>query len=163
VGKQNPSVIVDCMAPSESEAVNELFADVVRELPYYNAAAKTSELKQHSAEVLQNLVTADRHAVLVARTDHIVGFCFSRYDDGLIWISWFGVKKAFRRQKVASALLTAVEHTVVERGCHKIWCDSRTNNEPSINILTTRQYQKICSVRNHWYGLDFILWEKVIG
>ena len=156
-------MIVNGMAPSESEAVNELFADVVNELPYYTVAAKASEIKTHSAEALYNSVTADRHAVLVARTDHIIGFCISRYDDGLIWISWFGVNKAYRRQKIATALLSAVERTVVERGCHKIWCDSRTNNKPSMNILTTRQYQQICTVRNHWYGLDFILWEKVIG
>jgi ribosomal protein S18 acetylase RimI-like enzyme len=156
-------IVIDQMDPAESEAVSALFAEIVNELPYYNAAAKASEIEQYSAGGLRNLIVSDPSSVLVAKTDNIVGFCLSRYDDGLIWISWFGVHPKYRRRKIASALLNTLEHTVSDRGSHKVWCDSRTNNDPSIAILTKRHYQQICTVRNHWYGQDFILWEKVIG
>jgi ribosomal protein S18 acetylase RimI-like enzyme len=156
-------VMIESMAPGEADAVSRLFSQVVAELPYYNVEAKDSETKQHSPAALRHSVAEDPYSVMVAKADGIVGFCISRYDDGLIWLAWFGVHPLHRHRGIASALLDRLEHTLPERNSHKIWCDSRTNNEPSIKLLSSRCYEQICTVRNHWYGLDFILWEKIIG
>jgi ribosomal protein S18 acetylase RimI-like enzyme len=154
---------VDLMKTSEAEALSSLFRQVVTLLPYYNETAKNSEIKKYSPRLLRESTAADPESALVAKQDgQLLGFCLSRYDDGLIWLEWFGVHPAHRRKGVASALLRALEKKARKR-THKIWCDCRTENGPSIEILTAHQYQQLCTLRNHWYGQDFILWEKLVS
>jgi len=151
------------MQPDEASIVADLFQTIVSVLPYYNDCAKESELKQYSADRLRESVDRDSDAVLVARTNGaIVGFCISRLDDGLVWLSWFGVHPTQRGKGVGSALLDGLEASVANGRSHKIWCDCRTDNELSIRMLTRHRYSRLCEVANHWYGQDFILWEKLV-
>jgi RimJ/RimL family protein N-acetyltransferase len=159
-----PQVVIHRMSPPEAEPLSHLFEHVVMALPYYNDFAKQSELAKYSAAGLRESVSEDPDSVLVARVGpDLVGFCLSRYDDGLVWLSWFGVEKEHRNKGIGSALLDSLEETVRHGRSHKIWCDCRTENEASKAVLTCHGYTQICVVRNHWYGQDFILWEKVVS
>ena len=156
-------LIVDRMQPDEAESLSLLFTQVVKALPYYNETAKRSELEKYSAISLCDSISNDPDSVLVARaTREIVGFCLSRHDDGLIWLAWFGVHPLYRRRGVGSALLQKLEDIVRNGRSHKIWCDCRTENEISKRVLTDHGYTQLCTVLNHWYGQDFILWEKLV-
>lgn len=150
------------MEYGEAEQLSAVFALVVKGLPYYNEAAVRSELNKYSPSMLCSSISHDPDSVLVAKErGEILGFCLSHYDDGLIWLAWFGVHPSHRRKGIGSALLQKLENTVGERHAHKIWCDSRTENEASELVLTNQGYRQLCTVRNHWYGQDFILWEKL--
>lgn len=156
-------LVIDRMVSSEADAVSQLFAEIVLALPYYNDTAKKSELSQYTAASLRESIVDDPDSVLVARVgERPIGFCISRPDDGLVWLSWFGVDATYRRQGVGAALLERLESTVREGRSHKIWCDCRTSNEASQIVLSQNNYTKICVVNNHWYGQDFILWEKLV-
>jgi ribosomal protein S18 acetylase RimI-like enzyme len=162
--KLAPPIVVDRMGQSEAESLTLLFEQVVNALPYYNDFAKRSELAKYSPDALRESLLEDPDSVLVARAGpDLVGFCLSRYDDGLVWLSWFGVHNEHRRKGVGSALLEKLEATVRSGRSHKIWCDCRTENAASKTVLTHHGYSQICVVRNHWYGQDFILWEKLIS
>ena len=52
------------------------------------------------------------------------------------------------------------EEILREKGVHKIWCDTRTNNKESISLLRKLKYRKLGTFRNGWYKEDFFLWEK---
>jgi len=159
-----PIVVVNRMMPQESETVASLFRDVLLRIPYYNDVAKTSELAKYSSYLLRESMAVDPDSVLVAKTEQrLVGFCISRPDDGVIWLSWFGVHHSHRREGVGSALLEKLDETVRNGRSHKIWCDSRTDNRESLSVLRRHNYVQLCTVRNHWYGQDFILWEKLLG
>ena len=152
------------MRVGEAEELNHLFVRIVEALPYYNNTAKRGEIAKYSPESLRDLAEKDPDAVLVARVDdQIVGFCFSESDDGLVWLAWFGVDPSFRRHGVGVQLLEKLEETVKNGRSHKIWCDCRTENEASKVALTKHGYVQLCTVRNHWYGQDFILWEKLLA
>ena len=152
------------MRPEEAKELNQLFGRIVGSLPYYNEAAKRSELAKYSTELLVESAENDPDSVLVARMgDQVVGFCFSKNDDGLVWLAWFGVHPSFRRQGIGSHLLATLEATVSNGRSHKIWCDCRTENEASRLALIRHGYSELCTVRNHWYGQDFILWEKLVA
>jgi len=156
--------MIDRMEQAEADSLNLLFTQVVSVLPYYNQIAKESELAKYSPDALRTYAMADPDSVLVAKIkSDLVGFCLSRYDDGLIWLSWFGVHPDHRRLGIGSALLDSLETTVRNGRSHKIWCDCRTENEASKTLLNEHAYQRLCTVRNHWYGQDFILWEKLIS
>jgi ribosomal protein S18 acetylase RimI-like enzyme len=155
---------IDRMRETEAESLNSLFTQVVTALPYYNELAKKSEVAKYSPQALRDAAIVDPDSVLVARIEsELVGFCLSRYDDGLIWLSWFGVHAAHRCKGIGAALIEKLEATVRNGRSHKIWCDCRTDNQASKTLLSKHGYQQLCVVRNHWYGQDFILWEKLIS
>ena len=156
-------LIVDRMQPHEAEALAHLFAAVLNSLPYYNEISKAAEISKYLPASLRASTEKDPDSVIVARTTgRIVGFCLSHNDDGVVWLSWFGVDAEYRKMGIGSALLTKLEETVRNGRSHKIWCDSRTDNEASKDVLNRQGYLPLCTVKNHWYGHDFILWEKLV-
>lgn len=157
------TVTVRRMARDEAAPVAQLVRDVVTAIPYYNDRARTEELAKYLPEELVRQVEDDPDAVLVAvLDDQLVGFCISHYDDGLLWLSWFGVRADVRGQGAGSALLAAFAATARPRRAHKLWCDTRTDNLRSQSVLRKAGYRQICTLSNHWYGQDFILWEAAL-
>lgn len=149
--------------PASAVATASLIEKVILPLPYYNARAKAAELAKHRPEVLLSMIAADPCSVLVAmEAGKPVGFVVSEVDDGLVWLAWFGVDPDARRKGLGALLLGELEKTVRPRGCHKIWCDSRTENTVSAGVLARAGYSRITELKNHWYGQDFYLWEKGI-
>lgn len=152
------------MREADAEQVSLLFAEVLADLSYYNEAAKRSEAAKYTPALLREAVRAAPDSILVAKWgDRIVGFLFGEEDDGLVWLAWFGVELAYRRCGVGHALLLAIEERALANRTHKIWCDCRTTNSVSKGTLSATGYKQLCTVTNHWYGQDFILWEKLLA
>jgi ribosomal protein S18 acetylase RimI-like enzyme len=152
------------MRSEEAGQLSGLFSEVLEDLPYYNRAAKTGELAKYSPDQLRAATSEDPDSVLVAKIGtELAGFCFTKEDDFTTWLAWLGVGPAHRRKGIGTALLYAVERSALRRGRHKIWCDSRTDNEASKLTLAAHGYAKICIIQKHWYEQDFILWEKLVS
>lgn len=152
------------MMANDAEAVGSLFQQVLFELPYYNQEAKAAELKRHTPALLIETIVGDPASILVAKDgSQVVGYAFNREDDGLIWLAWFGVASAYRQMGVGRALLQRLDDRARSSGAHKIWCDCRTNNTPSKLTLIGHGFSPLCTVRKHWHGQDFILWEKFVN
>jgi len=151
------------MRSSEAPAVAKLFKSIVVNLKYYNARARKNETDRYTTTTLRQKIANDSRSVLVAYDGlELVGFCFSRWDDYTIWLEWFGVSPKSRNRGVGRALLVSLEKTLKFRKAHKVWCDCRTSNLKSKNILMSSGYRIIGIVKKHWYGQDFILWHKNI-
>jgi RimJ/RimL family protein N-acetyltransferase len=145
------------------EATSKVFMEVLGEIPYYNDLAKENELKKYSYVELVRKLGEDAQSVLILRDNqHIAAFCFSRFDDYTIWLEWFGVSKHHRGKQLSKYLLAKLDERARNKGCHKIWCDSRTENKESKNVLTRNGYALITRVDNHWYSQDFFLWQKIL-
>jgi len=152
---------IDPMGESEAEMVSALVREIVEPLPYYNDLARQSEIAKYTAEHLREYMQEDAYSVSVARVDdQVVGFSISRFDDYLIWISWLGVRPNARRAGVARALLADIERTAVLRGAHKVWADSRTENNAMSVLFPQAGYERITTIARHWYRQDFHLWQK---
>jgi len=148
----------------EVESVSAVFREVLAALPYYNDRAKAGELQKYSPQKLAASALADSDSVLIARIGQdLAGFVFNHEDDGMVWLSWFGVVAKYRGRGVGGALLSALDRRAKTAGCHKVWCDSRTNNEESKAILSRHGYVQLCCLHDHWYRQDFILWEKRVA
>jgi len=158
------SIAISCPHDAGIAEVSALFAEVVLSLPYYNETARYSEVSKYSPCRLEQMIAADVDSVQVATVNtRIVGFCFSNIDDGLIWLSWFGVSPEYRRRGIGTALLSALDERAKRAGAHKIWCDCRPNNVTSRVTLAGSGYREICTLVNHWYGQDFLLWERSVA
>lgn len=148
------------VAPTEIDALATLMRETVAAIPYYNDQAKRAEFARYSADALRVLAAAHPDDILVARDDTgLIGFCVSRFDDGTIWLSWFGTAAHARGRGVGAALLNALAATLPARGAHKIWCDSRTDNVESRATLERAGFQRVATLANHWYHQDYYLWE----
>ena len=148
------------VAVSEIAALAALMRETIQPLTIYNERAIAAELEKYSAANLRSLAANDPHAVIVTRDSQgLTGFCVSRFDDGTIWLSWFGTAARARGRGIGAALLAALADSLPSRGAHKIWCDSRTENEKSKSVLERAGYKRITTLVNHWYGQDYFLWE----
>ena len=155
-----PAARVGPAAEHEIEAVAALMHEVVEPLAYYNGRARAAELGKYTADSIRAMVADDPQSVLVARdSGGLAGFCVSRFDDGTIWLSWFGTAARVRGRGVGAALLAALAETLAARHAHKIWCDSRTDNTESRSVLERAGFHRIATLTNHWYGQDYFLWE----
>jgi ribosomal protein S18 acetylase RimI-like enzyme len=141
-----------------------LFARILREIPYYNALAKDGEAKRYTAATLARKLSEDPCSVLVAKdlTGKIVAFSFNHFDDYTIWVDWLGVDITARQSGIGATILRRTLQTATERRAHKVWCDTRATNEPSKNLLQKLGFTRLVEIKNHWYGQDFILWEKLV-
>lgn len=159
-----PSQITIAFASySQSLELANLISSVISKLTYYNDLAKAAEINKFCEESIKSRISSDPQSTIIAmKDDRIVGFILTRFDDFLIWIEWFAVDSSARGNGISTLLLDAAENCVRNQGCHKIWCDTRTSNEASKHILSKRGYDQIVTVTNHWYGQDFILWEKSV-
>lgn len=157
----NAELVVRRMRDSEAPETAELIAGIIGPLSYYNERARREELAKYNADKLISMIAGDADAVLLAEAgNRLLGFAISYYDDGLLWLSWFGVASNARGQGAGRRLLTAVEESAPRRDAHKVWCDTRTENVESARVLTNAGYTRICELADHWYGQDFFLWEK---
>jgi len=148
------------VAAHEIAALAALMRATIQPLAIYNERAIRAELVKYTPENLRALAAADPHAIIVGRDkDGLTGFCVSRFDDGTVWLSWFGAAARARGRGVGAALLAALADTLPSRGAHKIWCDSRTDNAESKSVLERAGYRRIATLVNHWYGQDYFLWE----
>lgn len=144
----------------EIAALAALMRETIQPLSIYNERAIQAELKKYTPAKLRSLAEHDPHAVIVARDDSgLTGFCVSRFDDGTIWLDWFGTAARARGRGIGASLLAALANSLPARGAHKVWCDSRTENEKSKSVLERAGYRRITTLVNHWYGQDYFLWE----
>lgn len=148
------------VAAHEFDALARLMRETIAPLVYYNERAIAAELSKYTAEKLRTMAGEDPRAILVARDgDGLSGFCISRFDDGTVWLAWFGTAVRARGRGVGSALLGALAGTLPSRNAHKIWCDSRVDNVESKSVLERAGYRRITTLVNHWFGQDYYLWE----
>jgi ribosomal protein S18 acetylase RimI-like enzyme len=142
--------------------VSFLFRKILRGLIYYNSLAKWHESRKYSAELLAKKSAEDPYSVLVAKDERgaVVGFCFNHMDDFTVWIDWFGVDYNARKKGVGEAILAKTFQTARSRGAHKVWCDTRSDNEPSKSLLRKVGFKELVTIKNHWYRQDFTLWER---
>jgi ribosomal protein S18 acetylase RimI-like enzyme len=158
------TILVCPMQSSQADETSGLFQSVLSAVPYYNERAKAGERLKYTSARLREIISDDPGAVLIALIGmQVIGYCFNERDDELLWLSWFGVHLDFRNRGVGHRLLGAFEDRARSMCSHKIWCDTRTNNSESISVLLRQGFEPLCTARNHWYGQDFILWEKPIA
>jgi ribosomal protein S18 acetylase RimI-like enzyme len=151
---------IDSVRHGELGALVALMHRTIAPLSYYNQAAINAELAKYTPDELRARVAADPLAALVARDgNQLLGYCVSCWDNGTIYLDWYGTDPRVRGRGIGAALLAALAGTLPSRRAHKIWCDSRTDNKESNTVLERAGYRRIATLENHWYGQDYFLWE----
>ena len=91
----------------------------------------------------------------------VVGFVFGSINTGMLHLMWLGVDSEYRKLGVAEKLIKKAEIWAKGR-VHKIWFDTRINNKESVPLAKKLKYKKAATLRKHYYGQDFYIWEKLV-
>ena len=131
--------------------------------PLYNDWSKRGEVASLTAAALSvKLQSGDFGVTAAFEGDTMVGVIVFSFEAGLAWLDWIAVSATHRGRGVAHALMRALEDSAVKQGAHKIWCDSRVENIASQKLLEAHGYGIVVTLKRHWYGLDFFIWEKFL-
>jgi ribosomal protein S18 acetylase RimI-like enzyme len=142
---------------------SKLVSNIISSIPYYSKLAKKDEIKKFSAlNLRKNLQEKSKLYLYVIEKNKIAGFICGYFDAGTFWLEWVGVDKKFRNKDLASLMISHLIKQLKGKRVHKIWCDSRTNNKEIIGLFKKLGFRRITKIKNHWYKLDFYLWEKII-
>jgi ribosomal protein S18 acetylase RimI-like enzyme len=156
---------VEYLAEKEEnlKQVITIFENELIRIPYYNQLAKDHEKEHYSLVNLTAKIRHDPTSVLVAKDQgNIVGFCFNRFDDYTIWLEWIITVNSNKRAGVGKMLLEKLFESALQRDCHKVWCDCRTDNAISKSFLLKNGFTEICELKKHWYQQDFVLLERFV-
>jgi len=93
----------------EIDALVALMHATIAALSYYNESAIRAELAKYTADEVRSRIAGDPSAALVARDgDGLVGYCVSRWDNGTIYLDWYGTDPRARGRGIGAALLDAL-------------------------------------------------------
>ena len=148
---------IQSLEPVFLEAAAELLKEAILESPHYSPLAKTEEIAALSC---QKLLMQD---VFIATQDQrLLGVLVSsQAEAGLLWLSWVAVAPEARGRGIAKDLITAFHASAAAKGVHKTWCDSRIGNTASARMLEKSGYRVAATLYQHWYGLDYLIWERL--
>ena len=143
-------------------ALSKLIKSVIYSTSYYTRSAKKEETRKHNSLALKDYLSDKKYytLLLALRDKNILGFAIGRNEAGVFWADWVGIQKNMRRKGIAESLMKEWEKRLGKEGVHKIWCDTRTSNKESNNLLLKLKYKKLGLFNNGWYKQNFFLWEK---
>lgn len=154
---------IDILSYKDIAIFSKTAKRIIKTCNYYSRYARQEELKNFAVNILRKRLKDGSCVYLVAKeADDIAGFCFGYLDAGTFWIDWIGIKEHYRQRGLALQLLLDIEKIAKKSKAHKIWCDTRITNKPSISLLKRAHFKKMGGFKKHWYGQDFYFWEKFI-
>lgn len=147
---------------SDIQTYYKLIRRVILNTPYYSKWAKKEESTGYSVEWIKRGVKNRKKLFLCAKDKNkVVGFVFGSINTGMLHLVWLGVDPSYRTKGIAEQLMRKAEQWAKGK-VHKIWFDTRTTNRESIPLAKKLKYHKAATLKKHYYGQDFYIWEKLI-
>lgn len=149
---------------SAEDAANifEALHVIINELDIYNEGAKSAERLQYTLQYIIGVIEVSQTSTVAYENDVLVGFSLCDEDGGVVWISWLVVLPQWQRQGIGKEILKKTEDYARQHHFHKVWCDTRTINLPSMTMLQSCNWARVAELRNHWHNQDYYLWEHML-
>lgn len=150
--------------PFELSHVALWLKDHIQKNDHYNQQAKDNECELYNTDGLKKIIADCEESILLyVQSKEVKGVLISKFDCYTRWLSWIIVDEKYRHQGIAKILLQALDTVAVNTQCHKIWCDSRSDNEAALQLLTKNGFRVKTFLERHWYKQNFYLLEKKIS
>ena len=130
---------------------------------HYNIAARQAYSLEVSAAYMRGIVEGAGFAVLALVGAEPVGCLWASFDSAdraVMTFEWILVDRHYRKQGIAKRMQNFAERLAVSQGVRKIWGDSRASNYQAIVLEANFGARTIGKLKKHWFGQDYILWEK---
>ena len=154
-------MMIQLLEPHFANATAELIQTAILESPFYSDWAKTEEIAGLMSE---KLLSMPNDVLIAVENNLVLGVLVSSNNEaGLLWLSWCAVSPAARGHGIAGSLIEAFHAHAKAQGVHKTWCDSRIGNAASARMLEKAGYVVVATLKKHWYGLDYLIWERILA
>jgi GNAT superfamily N-acetyltransferase len=130
---------------------------------HYNAAARQTYSSQVSSAYMRGILKGAGFAVLAFKRSEPVGCLWTSFDSAdrsIMTFEWILVNRRYKKQGIAKLMHNFAERLAVSQGVRKIWGDSRASNYQAIALGAKLDVRRIGKLKKHWFGQDYILWEK---
>jgi ribosomal protein S18 acetylase RimI-like enzyme len=148
--------------PTSIRSVAKLLKQNVLRLPYTQEAIER-ELAKYTPHELVNRIHQNPLDILIALYEgQPVGVLIHREDAGTRWIEWLVVDLNYRRLGIGNKLLSELINIAAYSPFHKIWLDTRTENTSAKRFFEAFGFRHLVTIKQHWYGLDYDLYEFLL-
>ena len=130
---------------------------------HYSRAARQSYSSKVSTAYMRGIVRGAGFAVLAFDGAELVGCLWTSSDSSdrsVMMFEWTFVNRHYRGRGIAKRMHKLAEKLAVSQGVRKIWGDSRASNYQALALERGLGIRTIGKLKKHWFGQDYILWEK---
>lgn len=130
---------------------------------HYSSVARQTYSSHVSLAYMLGIVKGGGFAVLALKGAELVGCLWTSFDSAdrsIMTFEWVLVNKRYKKQGIAKRMHNFAEKLAVSHGVRKIWGDSRASNYQAIALEANFGARRIGKLEKHWFGQDYILWEK---
>jgi len=147
----------------EIDLIHLRLMEAIETSPFYSDEFKQFEKQRMSKGFLRSLYEIDPYHLMIFAADYeIAGFMITSPQCGTLWLHWSYIFPEMRRASLAmTGFRTLVEHW--DNGkFHKIATYTKPGNAVS-SILKRYKYELICTLENHLFGEDYLLYERKLN
>ena len=130
---------------------------------HYNSEARNAYAAHVSSAYMLGIVKGEGFAVMALNGAEPVGCLWASFDSAdrsIMTFEWVLVNKNYKKHGIAMLMHNFAEKLAMRQGVRKIWGDSRASNYPAIALETDLGVRRIGKLKKHWFGQDYIFWEK---
>lgn len=110
----------------------------------------------------QGMDSVDGIYLIAEQNKEIVGLLTGREHGGVGNIGFLGVRKQYRREGIAAALLNKFFEKARERKAHKVWLYTAPQLLPAIKLYIDNGFVPEGYLQKHTHGLDLIIYSKFL-
>ena len=133
---------------------------------HYNMKARKAYSAETTAALMEEIIKRKGFAAIAEVSGKPVACMWATFDPddmSIIWFEWVLVAEQYKQQGLAKRMHVMAEHRATVLGARKIWGDSRASNYQAIALEKSLGIRRIGILRHHWFGQDYILWEKELS
>ncbi len=156
-------VVVRLARPSDVRVLVPFIRGQIAAAQHYNKEARAAYAKGITAPRMARVVKGAGFAAVALEGARPAGCrwaVFDSEDRGIMWLEWILVDAAYRKRGLGSRLHAFAEARARAMGARKIWGDSRASNYQARALERGSGIRTIGRLRRHWFGQDYIMWEK---
>lgn len=148
--------------PDDLPRVREILETVIGNLSIYPEAARQRSLSGYTLPKLRQIVTAMPNVIFVALDGgRIEGVGIAYLDRGTYFVDWICVDPTARNRWIGPRLYHFALATGRRLGAPKTWGAVIAENRSVLRYMPIIGGRVLATLRNHWYGLDWVYWEHV--
>ena len=162
---ENPQngIVIRRATSADSRAISQFANKEITHAMHYNFASRKEYASKVTTAYIRSVIDSGGAAVIAMHNKEMAGCLWATFDSAdrsIMYFEWTLVAKPYREHDLAYRMHMDLEKIVMKEGVRKIWGDSRASNYQAINLEKKLGIRTIGKLRHHWFGQDYILWEK---
>lgn len=157
---KNPDVAMRAVQHNELGLIHARLMEAIDTTADYTPQFRAYEKARLSPRYLANLYAVDPDYIRVLLyKNEIIGFMISGPEYGTLWLYWSYIFPEHRRASLSLSYVPLYLDFWDNGRFHKIATYTLTDNKIAVALMKRFKFDLTCTLKNHLFGQDFLLWE----